>query len=115
MDVDIKNLKTSQDILQEEHEVKMARRERLNRYQQEPNLLWFYKTIILHLEALFLSNKAVMGGAVKPEEGGLSNASAALEFIEDLGSIVPVIGNAIKALLKWTVEKKLDKYILTEG
>jgi hypothetical protein len=100
------NLQTQQQSLDPSI---LEKREALKQFQGHPNLLFFYRIITIRIEEMFISFKAVAGGFVNPTEGRLSTINAILEFFGDHMKIIPVLGDALDTILKWTISKALDK------
>jgi len=102
-------VQTQHDILWNEYDLKNQKRKALKRFQSNPNLLLFYRTVHIKLEEIFISFKSVAGGFVNPVEGDAAFAKSIFESIGDAASIAPIVGAAVDKFLKWTVCKGLEK------
>jgi len=89
--------------------LELKKKEALKSFESHPNLLIFYRTVHIKLEAIFLSFKAVAGGFVDPVEGNFAVAKSVFDTIGDAVTVAPIIGNLIQQTLKWTICKGLSK------
>lgn len=99
------------EILMNERDIKIQRREALKKFQADPNMLMCYRTVQIKLEELFISFKAVSGGLVPVADGDLAIYQTLLSLFGDVSAIIPIVGHAAKGILKIAaaVVGKVDK------
>lgn len=106
----LREFKIKQRILWKEHQIKVKQKRMLERFQNSPNLILYYRTIQVCIQQLFISSSAGSGGKVTVESGGAADKTQqGLEFFGDLCNVVPLVGAAVNFILKWGIGKPVEK------
>lgn len=101
-------VKEQQRVLSLAHEVKKAKKDAIESFNQAPNLIEFYVRMQTRLEALFFSAKSAAGGLTVVEPGKPGKVAEKIELFGDFIGLAPIAGSLVDKFLKVTVVQLLN-------